>query len=335
MWNYECPASLVNLFFTLSSFLCLSNSFRPCIRDTPGRARNVLHPGAFLVPSRIWLRTNHTNLLNTDSLVCDFFVQVRGYFQANPQFDQSSFVAALVVEFRMPGWACQWKPFWIPVGESFKKAYLEEWIFTGDDSSDEQRVTTTQITYVMMILQHPDHRGSPILCLGNLLGNRIRPTLGNELRNHCLLYDLDATSSTKGSSVPFLSACSCPFRVMKFCQATKILSPQGQINLPLGSRWTFTMSWYITWLMFKKRPQTLARRQKGGLLHLLRQTVSAKIYLIVHMCRSGSASTTGTQGPDAERKMPSKNRLQAGGMSLLCGRQFSMSIMTFLLVCST
>ena len=28
-----------------------------------------------------------------------------------------------------------------PVGESFKKAFLEEWIFNGDDSSDEQRVT--------------------------------------------------------------------------------------------------------------------------------------------------------------------------------------------------
>ena len=41
----------------------------------------------------------------------------------------------------MSGWVCQWKPFWIPVGESFKKAHLEEWIFTGDDSSDEQGFT--------------------------------------------------------------------------------------------------------------------------------------------------------------------------------------------------
>ena len=27
----------------------------------------------------------------------------------------------------MPSWVCQWKPFWIPVGDSFKKAFLEEW----------------------------------------------------------------------------------------------------------------------------------------------------------------------------------------------------------------
>ena len=40
----------------------------------------------------------------------------------------------------MPRWVCQWKPFWIPVGESFKKAFLEEWVFVGGDSSDGQNV---------------------------------------------------------------------------------------------------------------------------------------------------------------------------------------------------
>ena len=44
---------------------------------------------------------------------------MRGYFQANSPFDKHSVVAAFVVEFLMSGWVCQWKPFWIPVGESF------------------------------------------------------------------------------------------------------------------------------------------------------------------------------------------------------------------------
>ena len=44
----------------------------------------------------------------------------------------------LRLTFLMSGWVCQWKPFWIPLGESFQKAYLEEWIRMGDDSSDEQ-----------------------------------------------------------------------------------------------------------------------------------------------------------------------------------------------------
>ena len=103
MLKYEGSASLVKLFFTPSSNPCLSRSVRPYIRETPGRARNVSHPGALNVPSRI-VRTNQTNFLNTDSLVCDFFVQVRGCFQANPPFDQSSFVAAFVVEFPKPSW---------------------------------------------------------------------------------------------------------------------------------------------------------------------------------------------------------------------------------------
>ena len=35
----------------------------------------------------------------------------------------------------MSGWICQWKPFLIPVGDSFQKAYLEDWVHMGDDSS--------------------------------------------------------------------------------------------------------------------------------------------------------------------------------------------------------
>ena len=36
----------------------------------------------------------------------------------------------------MTGWVCQWKPFWIPVEDSFKQAYLEEWVFISDVPSE-------------------------------------------------------------------------------------------------------------------------------------------------------------------------------------------------------
>ena len=36
----------------------------------------------------------------------------------------------------MTGWVCQWKPFWIPVEDSFKKVYLEEWVFISDAPSE-------------------------------------------------------------------------------------------------------------------------------------------------------------------------------------------------------
>ena len=198
-----------------------------------------------------------------------------------PHLASSCLFLSLLLRCLCQAGVCQWKPFWIPVGESFKEAFLEEWVFTSDDSSDEQRVTdflcsytalATLITYVMIILQHPDHRDSPVLFPGNLRGLKIRPTFWNELRHRCLLYGPDATSFIQDSSVP-----SCPFQVMKSGQTTKILSPQEQIHLLRGSRWTLTRSWYIIWLMFKKLLQTLARHLKGGLLHLFKETVPANI----------------------------------------------------------
>ena len=36
----------------------------------------------------------------------------------------------------MTGWVCQWKPFWIPVEDPFKKPYLEERVFIRDAPSE-------------------------------------------------------------------------------------------------------------------------------------------------------------------------------------------------------
>ena len=93
----------------------------------------------------------------------------------------------------------------------------------------------TKGSYVMIILQHPDHRDSPILFPGNLFGPKIRLTCWERIEAPLPpFYGPDATSFIQDSSVPFLSARNCPFQMMKSCPATKILSPQGQINLP---RW--------------------------------------------------------------------------------------------------
>ena len=65
----------------------------------------------------------------------------------------------------------------------------------------------------MIILQHPDHRDSPILFLVNLRGLKIRMLFGKELRHHCLLYGHgpNSTSFITDNSVPFLNAWNCPF----------------------------------------------------------------------------------------------------------------------------
>ena len=36
----------------------------------------------------------------------------------------------------MTGWVCHWKPFLILVDDSFKKAYVEDWVFQITDLSD-------------------------------------------------------------------------------------------------------------------------------------------------------------------------------------------------------
>ena len=196
---------------------------------------------------------------------------------------------------------------------------------------------STAQTTLIAYLKHPDHRDSSILFLGNPRGLKIRPILGNELRHHCLLYGHgpNATSFIHDNSVPFPNAWNCLFQMMKSCAATKMLSPQEQIISLRGSRWASrdldpAYGWY------SKNYSRFSRSiTKGDLLHLLTQTVSTNIFLLNHVCRRDSASTTGTLGPDVEKKMPSKNRLQGGGISLPCRRRPNMLIMTFLQVGST
>ena len=173
-----------------------------------------------------------------------------------------------------------------PVWGIVQKAFLEECVFMGDDPSDEQRVSdflvlihSTGNTDYTRDVHPPTPR--PARQPDSLPWESTRPQdkayFWERIEAHCLLYGPNATSFTQGSSVPFLNVWNCHFQVMKSCQATKILSPQEQIILPRGSRWTHARSWYIIWLMFKKLLQTFARHQKGGLLHLLRQTVPTSV----------------------------------------------------------
>ena len=52
--------------------------------------------------------------------------------------DRSFFGAAFDVGTPLSGWVCHLKPFWIPVGDSWKKALVEEWVFISDEHTDEQ-----------------------------------------------------------------------------------------------------------------------------------------------------------------------------------------------------
>ena len=54
-----------------------------------------------------------------------------------------------------------------------------------------------------------------------------------------------------------------------------------------------------------------------------------KHFLLDHLCKSDSASTTGIQDLDAGRKMPLRSKSQASGMSSRYKKHLMMSIMTF------
>ena len=58
-----------------------------------------------------------------------------------------------------------------------------------------------------------------------------------------------------------------------------------------------------TWLTFTKLWHISVKLMKEDRLHLLRHMASTNTFLLNHLCRGGSASTTGTLGPDEERRM--------------------------------
>ena len=70
---------------------------------------------------------NDSAYLNKVTLFCDLLTRVL--------FPRA--FSLLAVVYRPFRWFCQWKPFWIPVGDNFQKAYLEEWLRVGDDSTSD------------------------------------------------------------------------------------------------------------------------------------------------------------------------------------------------------
>ena len=142
----------------------------------------------------------------------------------------------------MPSWVCQWKPFWIPVGESFRKAFVEDWVFVSGDSSYGQNVMD------FPFLHSTDHSDcipeTPRISkqVDSLPWEPMRPQdkayFWERMRHHCLRYGHghNAISFIHDNSVPYLSVWNCHFQMMKSYPVTKKLSPQEQITLLRASR---------------------------------------------------------------------------------------------------
>ena len=139
--------------------------------------------------------------------------------------------------------------FWIPVEDSFKKAYVEQWF------SLLMLVLNVPIPKVRVMLflrllrcrclshsHHGDHRKTRTLLV-----------LGNVLRHHCLHCSHD----------PHVNVWNYSSLVMLFCPATRILSHQDRINLPCGVGWdlkrfqTNTL-WQISVMLFERIQSSLS-----------------------------------------------------------------------------
>ena len=136
-----------------------------------------------------WWRTKHTNLLNSDSLVCDFWCTCVFTFKLIHRLASILLLLLLCQNFLCQVGSAAGNPSGSLLGNRSRRP---TWIYTGDDSSEEEGfanflalVQTTKVTspnqnHVKVHLQHQDQRSSLIHFFGNLLGPRILHTLGKK-----------------------------------------------------------------------------------------------------------------------------------------------------------
>ena len=180
-------------------------------------------------------------------------------------------------------------------------------------------------------------RTLPLRYFGSLRSPMIKNVFWNELMHHCLRcgHDQNVISFIRNSSVPFPNAWNCPFRAMISCQATKNSNPQEMIFLLHGPHWASTKSWSSMWWTLRRLQQSFARHLKENTLPLLTWKVPENALRPVRLCKGDSASTTGTLDPDGEKKMPSRNKSQEGGISLPWRRRPTTLTTSFSRIAST
>ena len=132
-----------------------------------------------------------TNFLKHCFVVSCLFVQVRASL--------SAIGSSEVPLCPMSGWVCRWKPFWIPVEDSFKKAFVEECVFLSEEPSEGPSSAEDPMVH------NTDHREFiPVIPTASKHSTSF---FGSELRHHCLRcgHGQNVTSFIHVSSVPFLS----------------------------------------------------------------------------------------------------------------------------------
>ena len=203
----------------------------------------------------------------------------------------------------MTGWVCQWKPFWIPVDDSFKKAYVDDWVFQIADTSDSTLPggqgyiipETPRLTLPVPSSQReapkpeisasaPEHIEAPLPLL------RSRPTCE---RLEQPFSDDDVLSGFEDHHLP---------RSDQFTTWGKMTSGKLAEHV----------------VTFTELRQTSVTPLKEFRLPLLSHMASTNTFLLSLLCEGGLVFTTGILGLDEAQKMLSRNTLQESGTSSPC-----------------
>ena len=169
--------------------------------------------------------------------------------------------------FLMTGSVCPWKPFWIPVGDTFQKAYLEEWQRVDDgfirdpgensiktvpcavDSMRQRRAKNSDcdIKYEQPLDAPSAPRsswqavGQPDAPTWKLSGTQVLQPSGKIRRRHCLYLRVGAVLSIQNSSVPFLNVWNCRIPTERSYQAMRKTFPSFGSVLLRGYKQTLTI----------------------------------------------------------------------------------------------
>ena len=104
------------------------------------------------------------------------------------------------------------------------------------------------------------------------------------------------------------------------------LSSSDQFTM--WEKWHLMRFWPCTWWTFTELRQISVTLVREFRLHLLKHPTSTNSSLLNHLCKRGSAFTTGTLGPDEVEKVLSRNKLQESGTLFSCKKLLNMSHMT-------
>ena len=147
----------------------------------------------------------HVRNMRVIATGCGHTSQARAYSRlSKTQYIMVPCSSTFAYHCPMTFWVCQWKPFWIPVDDSFEKTCGGMVLLVNANS--ERSLSESQGDVARCLIVTMDHRKT-----------RTQLVLGNVLRHHCLHCSHDL----------HVNVWNYPSLVMLFRPATRILSHKG------------------------------------------------------------------------------------------------------------